>query len=82
MVVNNTVKHEGCARDTIRVCSVQSFVKKEKGELNSAKYNAVMVEHANNDIVIKAQTHDIIKDNAGKIIERRNARTRADELTH
>jgi len=83
MVVNNTVKNEGCAKDRIQVCSVQSYVKNQRGELNVSKFNPVVVEHGENDIIIKAVSHDIIRDKSGKIIERRDSRARRDEeLTH
>ena len=87
MVVNNTVnKKEGCARDRIKVCSVQSYVKEERGELNSAKFNPVVIEHGDSDITIKAGTHDIVRDKTGKVVERRpvsrvNAK-RDEDLTH
>ena len=81
MVVNNTVKNEGCAKDRIQVCSVQSYVKNERGELNTAKYSPVIVEHGDNDIIIKAQTHEVVKDKAGKVVERRTVKAKEnDEL--
>ena len=76
-------RSEGCAKDNVKVCSVQSYVKNERGELNTAKYNPVVVEHGDNDIVLKAVPYDIIKDKSGKIIERKDSKTRAsEELTH
>ena len=83
MVVNNTVKNEGCANDKIKICSVQSYVKDERGDLNSAKYNPIVIEHGVDDISIKAVTYDIIKDKSGKIIERRASNKKEkEELTH
>ena len=76
-------KNEGCARDSVKICSAQSYVKEEKGKLHVAKYSPVIVEHGDTDITLKAVTYDIIKDNSGKIIERRNSKTRKNEgLTH
>ena len=74
---------EGCANDKVKVCSVQSYVKNERGELNSAKYSPVVIGHDSNDIILKAVTYDIIKDQSGKIVERKDSKTRASEgLTH
>lgn len=82
---NNTIKYEyteGCPKDIIGILSLQSYKDKED-KLNSAKHAKVEVEHGNNDIILKAVSYNIIKDKDGKIVERKDVKTRAsEELTH
>ena len=84
MVVNNTVKrNEGCPCDKIQISSVQAFVIDERGELNYSKYSPISVEHGESDIIIKAGTHEVIKDNNGNVVERRTVKAKeSEDLIH